>query len=566
MPRKKAETPAGEKQGAAPKSKKPNRPLAPVNHENNFEPRDFASALLYYAKLKALRRESERVLREAGTIIKGKSELDYGRDRRFSDPAWRENPIYRRLGQSYLAFCRSLENLVEDDRGDPMRHQKAKLLVDHITSLVAPTNTLLGNPAALKKAYETRGRSLLRGTLNFFSDIRKNKGLPSQVNDSALVVGQDLAVTEGAVVYRNEFLEILQYNPTTSRVYEIPLMVMTPQINKFYFLDLAPGRSFVEYMTSQGYQVFVVSWRNPGPEHAHWKLEDYCAALVQAIDAILIITRAPSVNTMGFCAGGITMSALVSYLNQTGQGEKINVITYAVTLMDYSYPAMIGMMKSNYLLKFSKGSSRVKGLLDGRDLGSVFTMLRPKDLIWDNWVNNYLMGNPAPVFDILSWNHDTTNMPSGLHQDYLNIFNDNLLTLPDGLSILDVPVDLKKITQEAMVVGAITDHLTPWQGCYRTTRMLGGTCQFVLSNSGHVAALVNPPGNPKGFYLTGPKPGEDPDAWQANATRHGGSWWEHWAFWASTRSGKKKRARKTLGNAKYPVLARAPGTYVFAKP
>ena len=537
------------------------------NHDNNFEPRDFAGALWHYIKADTLKREGAKIVGETKKIIKGESALDLSRDRRFRDTSWQENGFYKRLGQSYLAFCDALEGLVEEDDSDPMRHEKAKLAVDHITSLVSPTNTLVGNPAALKKAYESRGKSLVKGARNFLDDLINNKGMPSQVEMGELVVGEDLAVTEGGVVYRNDFLEIIQYRPATAQVYEIPLLVMTPQINRYYFLDLAPGRSFVEYMTSQGYQVFVVSWKNPGPQQGQWRLEDYCSALLGAIKAIIDITNAPSVNTFGFCAGGITMSSLLSYLNQSGQGDLVNAVSYAVTMMDFSHPAMIGILKSNYLLKFAKGNSRVRGVLDGGDLATMFTMLRPKDLIWDNWVNNYLLGNSAPVFDILTWNQDSTNLPGGLHSDYLNIFNDNLMTKAGGMDILGEPLDVSKITQDCFVVGTVTDHLTPWQGCYRTTQLVGGDAKFVLGSAGHVAGLVCPPGNPKSFYFTGPEPGPDPKQWLSEAEKHTGSWWEHWAQqWAAERSGRRKRARKTLGNKKYPVLVDAPGTYVFEKP
>ena len=536
------------------------------NKENNFEPRDFAEALFHYFKSDSLKREGSRFFNEAKRILKGESELDYGRDKRFVDPMWRENPLYKRLGQSYLAFCQAIEGVVEEDDEDPMRNLKARLLIEHITSMASPTNSLLGNPEGLKKAYETKGASLLNGVRNFVDDLVNNKGLPSQVDADELIVGEDLAVSEGAVIYRNQYLEIIQFKSTTSEVYKIPLLIMTPQINKYYFLDLAPGRSLVEYLTSQGYQVFVVSWRNPGPEHGGWQLEDYCSALVDAMEAVSEVTKSPQINTFGFCAGGITMTALLSYLNQSGMGDRVNAVSYAVTMMDFSQPSLIGILKSDYLLKFSKGSSQAMGVLDGDNLATMFTMLRPRDFIWDYWVNNYILGNPAPVFDILAWNKDSTNLPASLHKNYLDIFNDNLMTKVGGFKIHDVPVDTRKITQEAFVVGAVTDHLTPWKGCYQTTQLLGGKSEFVLSSAGHVAALVNPPGNPKSFYMRGSKPGPDADEWLEKAERHTGSWWEYWAQWASSRSGGKKRSRKTLGSRKNPVLVKAPGTYIFETP
>ncbi len=530
---------------------------------SGFEPIDFVSALLADLKLETLAREGSEFLEEARRIVNGSSELDCSRDPRFKDPTWRENPLYRRLGQSYLAFCRATEAIADEAKGDALRYEKAKLAVDHINSLLAPTNTLAGNPAAIKKAFETGGQSLVSGLRNFVQDLRTNNGLPTQADGSGFRVGENLAASPGAVIYRNEQLEIIQYKPTTAEVYRIPLLVMTPQVNKFYFLDLAPGRSFVEYMTSQGYQVFIVSWRNPTPEQGDWRLDDYCQALDGAIDAVCQVSASRQLNTFGFCAGGITMSALLSSLIARGRGDRVKTVSYAVTLLDFSEPAMIGVLKSQTLLRMARKESHGKGVLEGDKLAAIFTLLRPNDLVWNYFVNNYLLGNSPPAFDILVWNSDGTNLTAGLHEDFLTFFDENVAARAGSFDVLGVPLDVSKITQDAFVVGAVKDHLTPWLGCYRTTQLLGGKSEFVLSSSGHIAGLVNPPGNPKSFYMTGPEPGPDPLAWKAAAESHTGSWWEYWAVWASSRSGGKKRARKTLGSTRYPPLADAPGEYVF---
>jgi polyhydroxyalkanoate synthase len=495
-------------------------------------------------------------------IMAGVSDVEIDtRDWRFRDPTWTENPAYRRLGQSYLAFCAAAEALVDHDKGDWRNRERAKFAVELLTSAMAPTNTLIGNPAALKRALETGGMSLADGALNWLHDLRHNGGMPSQVDATPFEVGRNLAATPGAVVFRNELLEILQYRPTTSQVYKIPVLIMTPQINKYYFLDLAPGRSFVEYLASEGFQPFIVSWKNPSPQEGQWDLGSYCEALREAVNAVREITGVERINTFGFCAGGITMTALIAYLASLGE-DPINSVSYAVTLIDFSKPAMLGMLQYGPLLKSAKARSKKKGIISSDDLAGLFTWFRPNDLVWNYWVNNYLLGKPPPSFDILAWNVDGTNLPGGLHGDFLDIFAENLI--PSGsLEVLGASVDPGAIEKDSFVTGAINDHLTPWIGCYQTTQLLGGKSEFVLSNAGHIASLVNPPGNPKASYFTGPTPGPDEEAWRAAATRHTGSWWEYWVEWAGSRSGVKSPAPGKLGSKRNPPLGDAPGTYVF---
>jgi polyhydroxyalkanoate synthase len=307
--------------------------------------------------------------------------------------------------------------------------------------------------------------------------------------------------------------------------------------------------------------MYVVSWRNPQIEQGDWDLDTYVSALLEAVDAINSITGRKKINTIGFCAGGITMSALLAYMAATGD-KRVNAISYAVTLLDWSTPSMMGMLHSRKIIGHARRKSKRKGIISGQDLGSVFAWFRPNELVWNYWVNNYLMGEAPPSFDILAWNADATNLPGSLHAQFLDIFMDNAMRHAGEIQVLGQPVDLGTITADAFVVGAIDDHLTPWKGCYETTQLLGGDSTFVLSNAGHIAALVNPPGNPKASYLLGPTPGDDPGAWLEKAEKQTGSWWQHWSSWTGARSGNKVDARPSLGNKRFPELEPAPGTYI----
>lgn len=485
-------------------------------------------------------------------------------DRRFRDPTWREHPFYRRLGQAYFAYCRALRNAVNDD-ADWRDRERARLLADVITASVAPTNTLPGNPEALKRAFETGGMSLLRGARNFLHDVRHNRAMPSQLDPALWTLGENIAATPGDVVFRNEVLELIQYRPQTERVHRRPLLLITPQINKFYFLDLSPGRSFIEHAVRNGIQVFVVSWRNPGPEQAAWNLDTYCAALLEATDAVREICGTEDLNTYGFCAGGITMSALLAHLAAVGD-ERVYSASYSVTLLDFDEPALIGALQSPPLLHMARRRSHRHGVLEGHTMRNLFSWFRPQDLVWSFAVNNYLMGKSPPPFDILVWNGDSTNLPAGLHADFLDIFEHNSLVHAGGLTVLDTPVDLGRVKVDNFVTGAINDHLTPWNACYRTTQLLGGDSTFVLSHAGHIASIVNPPGTKKSKYWAGGETLSNADDWFQSAECHEGSWWPHWLAWIKERSGEEVSAPAACGGERHPPLAPAPGTYVFECP
>jgi polyhydroxyalkanoate synthase subunit PhaC len=529
-------------------------------------PRGMARGLLAaLAQPRPLARETAKLGRDTLRILRGTDGFEPApKDKRFADPAWRTNPVYRRLAQEYLAVTGSLTRLVEEFEtggADWREVEQVRFVVNALTSALAPTNTLPGNPAALKRAFDTGGASVLRGVGNMLTDLRRNGGLPAQVDRSAFTVGTDLGVTPGAVVHRGPVAEVLQYTPTTPTVRQRPLVIVPPPIGRFYFLDLRPGRSFVEYAVSQGVQVFLVSWRNPTGEQADWDLDTYAATVLDAIDVAREVTGSPDVNTLGFCAGGIVATTVLNHLAAEGD-ERVHSAGYAVTLLDFHSRAPIGAFSAPRLLDVARRNSRRAGVITARQMGAVFTWMRPDDLVFNYVVNQWLMGEDPPAFDILAWNADGTNLPARLHEQFLDIFGGNSLVHAGALKVLGTPVHLSRITLPTFVTGAITDHLTPWDGCYRTTQLLSGPSTFVLSNAGHIQSLVNPPGNPKASYWTGGRPGPSPHAWLDGAERHTGSWWEAWAEWVLPRSGEEVPAPDTAGSADHPPLEPAPGSYV----
>jgi polyhydroxyalkanoate synthase len=506
-------------------------------------------------------RKARALAGESRAILAGESDSPATADRRFADPSWQTNFFYRRLLQAYLVVERELKNLPDELTGDEQKADRARFLLSFLADAVAPTNVLVGNPAALKRARETRGRSLIAGARNFVGDFRHNGRMPSMVDTEPFTVGQTTAASPGAVVHRTDVLELIQYQPTTSRVLRHPLVVVPPQINKYYILDLAPGRSLIEHAVSQGQQVFAISWRNPGAEQREWDLLRYVDETERALAVARRITRAPSVNVLGACSGGITTAAMLAHL-AARRDARVGSVTFLVTVLDMDTPTTLTMFATDRAVAKAIRRSRRRGLLEGGELARAFAWLRPNDLVWSYWVNNYLLGNDPPAFDVLAWNADSTNLPAGLHVDFLRMFAANALAWPNSFQLGDVPIDLGNVTLDAYVVGALTDHITPWKACYRTPFLLAGASQFVLSSSGHIQALVNPPGNPRSRFLTNANLPEDPDAWLEQATEHEGTWWDHWLAWLAERAGDERRAPRRLGTTASPTLGPAPGLYV----
>jgi polyhydroxyalkanoate synthase len=504
----------------------------------------------------------ESLSREWGRVALGRSEVQpAANDRRFVDAAWTENPLYRRLGQAYLAWSRTVYGLIDRLDFDERDRLRAWFLAGLVTEAVAPTNSLLGNPAALRRAVRTRGRSLLDGARHWLHDVVHHGGMPSTVDTRPFTLGETVATTPGAVVYRDEVLELLHYRPTTAQVHVRPLVVVPPQINKYYVLDLAPGRSLVEAALQESQQVFMVSWRNPGRDQGNWTLATYVTALLAATDAARTIAGQADLNVLGVCAGGITTAALLGYLAAVGD-ERVNAVTLLVTALDWGVPSTVGTFTSGPSVAAALRRSRRNGVLEGRELSTMFAWLRPDDLVWNYWVNNYLLGHNPPAFDILAWNADATNLPAGLHADFLALAADSSLARPGGLEVLGEKIDLRSVICDAYIVGGLTDHIIPWQGCYRSLEALGGATEFVLSASGHVQTLVSPRGAPKARYFVGGHRPTDPEEWRTEAEERAGSWWDHWLLWLGARAGALVDAPEELGSADYPAGDPAPGTYV----
>ena len=501
---------------------------------------------------------------ELTRILFGASDVSPNpRDRRFAADAFSSGGLYTRVAQSWLAWQRTTNQWVEaiGFKGDDL--ERAKFIVSLATDALAPTNFLLGNPSALQRAFDTRGASLVRGLKNLIHDINHNHGMPSQVDKSAFAVGENLATTPGAVIYRDDILELIQYQPATDDVNVCPVLIVPPQINKYYVYDLSPEKSMVQFLLNSGMQVFVVSWRNPGPEHRSWGLTDYIHSLDHAIDHTRAIADYDKTHVVGACAGGITLASALGYLAGRSDLAKVASLTLMVNVLQpTSDDSVMGLFASDEAIETARKKSAKDGVLDGNDTARVFNWMRPNDLIWNYVVSNYLHGEAPPAFDILYWNNDTTRLPAQLHSDFLDIFKDNTLAKKDALQIDGVPIDLAKIDCPAYITGGTTDHITPWQACYRSTQLLGGEITYVLSTAGHIQSLINPPGNPKRKFFSNPETPPDCEQWLAQAEEHPGSWWPHWVEWQRNINAETKAAPTTFGDSDHPELAAAPGTYV----
>ena len=503
---------------------------------------------------------------EAGKVVIGTSEVTPKRgDRRFADTGWTENPLLRRLVQLYLAGGRTVDQLVDEADLDPRDRKRVRFLVENVVEAISPSNVPLVNPASAKAVIDTAGLSLVRGGTQLVKDLASAPRIPDMVDTSGFTLGENIAATPGSVVFRNDVLELIQYVPQSDEVHEVPVMIVPPTINKFYAIDLSPGRSLVEFSTRTNRQMFVISWRNPDARHKDWNFDTYVGSIIEALDAVEEITGSAQTMLAGICSGGILASITAAYLAGIGRQDRLAGIVLAVTVIDNHDAGTVAALSDPRLAALAKARSAQKGFLDGRSLAEVFAWLRPSDLIWNYWVNNYLLGKRPPAFDILFWNADTTRMSAGLHADFVDMAVENQLTRAGALSVLGVPIDLGKVTVDSYIVAGIADHITPWENCYRTTQLFGGRTRFILSTSGHIAALVNPPDNPKASFHTNDDHTVDATTWLKGAQTHQGSWWNDVAQWLDERTGELKPAPEEMGSTRLKPLAEAPGTYVFDK-
>ncbi|MGH9224028.1 MAG: PHA/PHB synthase family protein [Acidimicrobiales bacterium] len=535
------------------------------------------------------------------------------KDRRFADPSWQSNPWFFGTGQMYLAwsrFMRDVAALAGSNGLDDTTAGKARFAVDAIVDAAAPTNYLPTNPEALRKAVETRGASLRDGLRNLADDLATNGGRPSQVDRSAFRLGENLAATSGQVVFRNDLMELIQYAPQTETVYETPLLLSPPWINKYYIMDLAPGRSFVEHAVQQGHTVFAISYRNPDESMRNVTLDDYLLhGLKQAVDTVRAITGQEQVNVAGLCVGGTLAVGLLAYLAHDSRDTKpspIRSVTLLNTLVDFSEPGPLGCFTDPAAVEGVEARMAERGFLDADEMASTFDFLRANDLIWNYVASGWLRGERPPAFDILAWNADSTRVSEATHSFYLRAcYLENQLA-KGQMTLAGRLLDLDEIDADAYVLAAKEDHITPWTGSYATTGLLprrlvsfafdpsgrggrpasdlhlcdaeppsagpsaaeGGLryqppsrMRFVLSSSGHIAGIVNPPTNKRRYWTNDDLP-PDPQAWLADATEHSGSWWGDWTEWIAARAGTRQNPPATPGNSEYPPLIEAPGTYV----
>jgi polyhydroxyalkanoate synthase len=525
------------------------------------------------AKLSAglLRRPDRLARRFAGLgsewarVVAGRSEVAPAKgDRRFGDRAWQESWLFHRLMQAYLSLGGTVEELIDDAGLDWKAERQARFTVGNVIDAIAPTNFPVTNPEVLKETIDRGGANLIKGGRRFVRDVSKGR-LPAMVDTSKFAVGENLALTPGAVVLHTEVFELIQYKPQADQVYETPLLVVPPTINKYYIVDLAPGRSMVEHLLQQGHQVFLMSWRNPDKEHSHFDFDTYSDAVLEARDAVAEIARHESVHVMAACSGGIIAAGTLGHAAANGRLGEVASLTLLVCAIDNEQAGTTAALTTREVAAAAVAESARRGYLEGEALASVFAWLRPNDLIWNYLVNNYLLGKEPPAFDILYWNQDTVRLAAGLHRDFVMLAVENALTRSGGWEVLGTDVDLGEVSVDSYIVAGSNDHIVPWRNAYRSTQLLGGETRFVLSTSGHIQALINPPG-PKSrssFRVADEHP-PDVGEWEQSAVIKSGSWWPDHVDWLEARSGARKAAPAKLGSRAHKAQAKAPGIYVHA--
>ena len=504
-------------------------------------------------------------------IMTGKSDLAPDpKDKRFMDPAWQYNPFMRAGMQYYLAVQKGMANWLDDLELDELEKDRARFVSTIIIDSLSPTNTLIGNPSAQKMAITSGGLSLIKGLKNAYDDLVNNKGMVSQVDKKPFKLGENVATSKGAVVLRTEMMELIHYAPTTEEVHAVPQLTIPPQINKMYINDLSPEKSVVKFQVDNGIQTFVISWKNPSKDQGHWDMADYVNSCREAMEAVAAITKSDKVNVSAGCSGGQTAAMLASKLAADAKdGESLlGTLTLMVCVLHPKQNDIeAGSLISDNGLALARRRADKAGVIKGDDLARGFAWLRPNDLIWNYVINNYLLGQDPPAFDVLFWNADATNLSASLMGDFLTIFETLAFTKKGEVEMVDHKIDLSKVTSDLFILGGVTDHITPWKATYRSTQLFGSKdVTYVLSQSGHMQAILNPPGNPKAKYYVQKQDGALPataDEWLKGTEEVAGSWWPFWMDWLQQRSGAKVKAPTKLGNTKYKPLDPAPGLYVM---
>jgi polyhydroxyalkanoate synthase len=527
-----------------------------------FDPLEMLQSVGDLVNPVAAARQMPWLASELVKISLGRSSIAFEEgDRRFADVTWQDNPFFRLFGQGYRLFEEWNGRMVNAVDGSWDRQARTRYVANITTAMLSPTNFFLTNPAALKRAFETGGLSALRGGRNMLRDLTRG-GMPQMVNREPFPVGEKLACTPGAVVYRDEIFELLQYTPTTPAVRARPLLMVPPELNRYYVLDLAPGRSLVEYLVANGIQTFMIVWRNPRSElgHGRWGIDDYLAAQAKAAEVVKKITGSDTINWLGLCAGGITTALMLGHLAATGDTSASSA-TFIVTMLTNRCPNIIGMMdteKSRAMLRHAATAGQV---IPGRSVRTSFAWLRPNDLVFNYLVSGWLLGQGPPSFDVLAWNDDATGVSARFALESTELVVD-AMGRNEPITVLGTPVDLAKVDCDSFHVAGYTDHITPWRAAYTSTQVLGGDKHMAVVKSGHIQSFVNPAAKSRYDYWEGPATGDDPEQWLAGAAEHHGSWWPQWLEWLTARSGPEKAPNSALGNRKCPPLGAAPGTYV----
>ena|SRR5579862_629261 len=484
-----------------------------------------------------------------------------GSDRRFASRAWKDQPYFALLAASYRLFAEYLTSLAALANLPPAEKRALEFSVRQFVDAIAPTNFPATNPDVLQRAVETEGGSLVEGFTHFVADVAK--GRITMSDESAFEVGRNLAITPGSVVYRNNLIEMIQYDATTARVAKRPLLMVPPCINKYYILDLRPENSFVRHAIAQGHTVFMISWRNVPAELGRLTWDDYLEqGVLAAIRAAKAIARSRTLNVLGFCVGGTLLACALGVLAARNDDSAASV-TFLTTMLDFADPGDIGVYVTREMLATREAQLEAGQRVHGSELAGAFASLRPNELVWNYVVESYLKGRTPPAFDLLYWNGDSANLPGPMYAYYIrNLYLDNRLRDPDALTMLGEPIDLSRIASPTYVYASRDDHIVPWHSAYRTLDLVGGDTTFVLGASGHIAGVVNPPEARKRNYWTNETRTPAADEWLANAQSHAGSWWPHWYRWLARYEGGRRAKPPGTGDAKHPPLAPAPGNYV----
>ncbi|MCP5132560.1 MAG: class I poly(R)-hydroxyalkanoic acid synthase [Gammaproteobacteria bacterium] len=485
-------------------------------------------------------------------------------DKRFKDGQWAENAVFDFIKQSYLLAADSLQGLVRKVEGlDDKTARKVQFYTRQFVDAMAPTNFVLTNPTVLQTTLDSGGDNLVKGLQNLLADVERGRGqLQIRMTDlKAFKPGENIAVTPGKVVFQNELMQLIQYNPSTPTVHQRPFLFVSPWINKFYIMDMRPKNSMVKWMVDQGFTVFMTSWVNPDERLAHKKFEDYMLSIVEAMDAIEQATGEREINTAGYCLGGTILLTTLAYLAAKKDPRVKSAICFAC-MTDFSEPGELEVFIDEELITLLEKQMGERGYLDGSQMAGVFSMLRANDLIWYFVVNNYLLGKDPYPFDLLYWNSDSTRMPRDMHSFYVrNMYQKNLLREPGGITLAGVPINLRKIKTPVYFLSAFEDHIAPWTSTYAGTQLVGGPVKFVLSGSGHIAGVINPASSDKyGFWLN-PNTPPDPGGWFKDAVKQDGSWWPDWLAWLQPYAGPHIPAR-TPGDGTLQPIEDAPGSYV----